>query len=84
MSITNEKSKNSKICFFVDFIPAELRTNIDWIIVYYAKNPITSKLERQRIRVPKIKNVSERLRFAKKMMILLIFWVFHCNFIQIG
>lgn len=69
MSISNEKSKNSKICVFVDFIPAELRTNADWIIVYYSKNPVTEKLERQRLRVPKIKNNAERLRFAKKTVV---------------
>lgn len=69
MSVPNEKKTFSKICVFVDFIPAELRTTSDWLIVYYAKNPLTEKLERQRIRVPKIKDNRERLRFAKKMVV---------------
>lgn len=69
MPIPNEKAKNSKICVFVDFLPAELRQSKDWIIVYYSKNPVTEKLERQRLRVPKIKNHQERLKFAKKMVL---------------
>ncbi|MEK8179276.1 tyrosine-type recombinase/integrase [Flavobacterium buctense] len=69
MSVLNEKTKNAKISVFVDFIPAEFRQAKDWLIVYYAKNPLTQKLERQRVRVPKIKGNSERLRFAKKMVV---------------
>lgn len=68
MPVHNEKPKHSLIVAFVDYIPAELRVNSDWLIVYYAKNPITEKLERQRVRVPKIKSTSERTRFAKKMV----------------
>lgn len=65
----NENKNCQKISSFVDFIPAELRSGKDWIIVYYAKNPVSNKLERQRLRVPKIKNQSERLRFAKKTIV---------------
>jgi len=50
---------------FVDYKPAELKKNKEWIIVYYAKNPIENKL--QRIRVPVIKNTRERDKHAKKM-----------------
>ena len=64
-----KNEKNSKICVFADFIPAELRQSKDWIIVYYAKNPVTNKLERQRLRVSKIKSNSERLRFAKQLVV---------------
>ncbi|MGQ2982135.1 tyrosine-type recombinase/integrase [Flavobacterium sp.] len=52
---------------FVDYIPAELRINQDWLIVFYAKNPVTGKLERERRRVPKLKNLKERRKVAKKM-----------------
>lgn len=69
MPISNQPSKINKISTFIDFIPAELRQTKDWIIVYYAKNPVTDKLERQRLRVPKINNTSERLRFAKKTVV---------------
>jgi integrase/recombinase XerD len=68
MPVHNENQKHSLIVAFVDYIPAELRVNSDWLIVYYAKNPITEKLERQRVRVPKIKSTSERTRFARKMV----------------
>ena len=69
MPVSTKTEKMNKISAFVDFIPAELRQNQDWIIVYYAKNPVTQLQERQRIRVPKIKNNSERLQFAKKMVV---------------
>ncbi len=36
----------NKICIFVDYIPAELRQNKDWLVVYYAKNLVSEKLER--------------------------------------
>lgn len=68
MPVHNENGNRAKISLYVDFIPAELRAGSDWLIVYYAKNPITEKLERQRVRVPKIKSVTERTRFAKKMV----------------
>ena len=64
-----KNGKNAKICVFVDFVPAELRQLKDWIIVYYAKNPVTDKLERQRLRVTKMKNTAERLKFAKKIVL---------------
>lgn len=61
-----ENFKNSSV--FIDYIPAELRVNKDWIIVYYSKNPVTELLERQRLRVPIMANKTERLKFAKKML----------------
>ena len=64
-----KNGKNSKICVFLDFIPAELRQSKDWIVVYYAKNPVTDKLERQRLRVTKMKNNAERLLFAKRLVV---------------
>lgn len=69
MPIPNEKSNSKKIGVFIDFIPAELRQTKDWIIVYYCKNPLNDKLERQRIRVPKLKSHSERIKLAKKMVL---------------
>lgn len=53
---------------FFSYTPAEIRTNKDWIIVFYAKNPTTGKLERQRIRVPKLKGYTDRMRIARKMV----------------
>jgi integrase/recombinase XerD len=55
------------ISAFIDYKPAELKTNKDWLIVYYAKNPVTGKLERHRLRVPFISNKKERLLLGKKI-----------------
>lgn len=65
MAKTNEKRIFSEI--FFSYTPAEIRTNKDWIIVFYAKNPTTGKLERQRVRVPKLKGYTDRMRIARKM-----------------
>lgn len=53
---------------FVDYIPAELRKNKEWIVCYYVKNPFTKKLERKRVRVKRIKGATERLKFARKLV----------------
>lgn len=53
---------------FVDYKPAELRINKDWLIIYYAKNPMTEKMERFRMRVPVLKNKSERTRHANRIV----------------
>lgn len=58
----------AKSIVFVDYTPAELRLNKDWVIVYYAKNPLSGKLERQRLRVPSIANKTERLKHAKRIV----------------
>lgn len=55
----------------VDYVPAELRTNKDWVIVYYALNPYTKKLVRKRFRVKPMKSTSERKRYARKMVAVL-------------
>lgn len=52
---------------FVSFKPAELRIGTQWLVVYYAKNPLTEEMERFRIRVPAIKSVSERKKLGKKI-----------------
>lgn len=61
-----KKENSAKI--FVDYKPAELRQNQDWIIVYYAKVPAKEEFKRFRSRVPKLNNKTERLRYAKKMV----------------
>lgn len=69
MPFTKKTENFKKINAFVDYIPAELRMKKDWIVVYYAKNPVTNKLDRQRVRVPNITNKLERVKFAKKMVL---------------
>jgi len=52
----------------VDYVPAELRTNKDWMVVYYIINPFTNKLVRKRFRVKPMKSSAERKRYAKKLV----------------
>lgn len=61
-----QKSKSVKI--FIDYIPAELRENKTWEIVYYVKNPYTEKLERKRNRVKPIRNKVLRRKYAKSII----------------
>jgi integrase/recombinase XerD len=61
-------SRISRIVF-VDYKPAELKLTKEWIIVYYAKNPLTSKLERIRLRVPSMSSNTERLKHAKRIVV---------------
>ena len=53
---------------FVDYIPAELRINKEWLIVYRAKNPLTGSFDRFRMRVPVIQPKNERIKHAKKIV----------------
>jgi len=50
----------------VDYVPAELRINKDWRIVFYVKNPFTNKLVIKRLRVKPLKSVTERKKYAKR------------------
>lgn len=67
MSNRTEKKNSIKINSFIDFIPAELRINNTWIVVYYYKHPVTQKLIRYRIYVPKHSVQSERVKLGKRI-----------------
>jgi integrase/recombinase XerD len=54
---------------FVDYKPAELKLNKEWIIVYYSKNPRTNRLERMRLRVPTMDSKTARLKHAKRIVV---------------
>lgn len=54
---------------FIDYKPAELRLNKQWLIVYYAKNPESRQMERFRVIVPAMASRSERVKYAKKIML---------------
>jgi integrase/recombinase XerD len=54
---------------FIDYKPAELKLTKEWVIVYYAKNPVTNKLERIRLRVPALSNKKDRLKLAKVIVV---------------
>lgn len=53
---------------FVDYKPAELHINKEWIIRYYAKNPLTNKLQLFRLRAPSMSNKRERQRHAARII----------------
>lgn len=61
-------SSISKVVF-IDYKPAELKQNKEWIIVYYSKNPTTNKLDRIRLRVPTMNSRTERLKHAKRIVV---------------
>jgi integrase len=61
-------TQNSKTQIFIDYIPAELKENITWEIVYYVKNPFTEELVRKRNRVRPLKSITERRKLAKRMI----------------
>lgn len=65
MSIPQKPQNN--IIFF-DYVPAELRENKVWEIVYSVKNPITGELDRKRNRVKPLKSITERRKHAKRMI----------------
>ena len=67
-NLKSSTSSANRATAFVDYKPAELRQCKDWIIVYYAKNPITDEFDRFRVRVPKLKNITERKNYGKKIV----------------
>jgi hypothetical protein len=55
---------------FIDYLPAELKANkSDWYVSYHVKNPKSGKLHRKRIRVNRIHSITERKKFAKKLVL---------------
>lgn len=46
----------------------KLCTGNEWYIYFHAFNPITGKLQRKRIKINSIKNITERRRYAKDLM----------------
>jgi integrase/recombinase XerD len=69
MPNSNVSTSRTKVIAFIDYKPAELRMQKDWIIVYYAKNPLTQKMERQRLRVPVLANKRDRERHANRIVV---------------
>lgn len=68
MQNPEKSTSNISAVLFVDYKPAELKQNKEWVIVYYARNPATNKLDRIRLRVPTINSTSERLKHAKRIV----------------
>ena len=63
MSIS-ENFNNSNYKFY----PAYLSTGKEWKIVYYVFNPYTNEMQRFRIKLNRIKSISERRTFARKII----------------
>ncbi|PQB08088.1 hypothetical protein BST83_13750 [Polaribacter filamentus] len=61
------KLQNPKKIIFVDYVPAELRENSEWRIIFYALNPFSEELEIKRIRVKPLSSITERRKYGKKL-----------------
>lgn len=57
----------SKAQIFLDYVPAELREGKEWMVVYYVRHPQTGVMKRIRIRVNRIKSITERRKFGKAL-----------------
>ena len=58
-------SKNQNL---LSFKPAELYVGKEWYIAYYALNPSTNQLHRKKIKLNRIKSITARRKFAKKVI----------------
>ncbi|MEX0275697.1 MAG: tyrosine-type recombinase/integrase [Flavobacteriaceae bacterium] len=65
----SELQKKGSAVAFIDYVPAELRENKTWEIVYYCKNPFTGKLKIKRNRVRPLKSIVERRKHGKRMVL---------------
>ena len=55
---------------FKDYLPAELKTaKSGWYIAYHVKNPQTGKLHRKRIKLNRIASITERKKYARKLVL---------------
>lgn len=69
MQNLQKKSSHVSVHPFIDYRPAELVIKTQWLVVFYAKNPITKTLERFRLCVPALKSKAERLKHGKKIVL---------------
>ncbi|MFN3909201.1 MAG: tyrosine-type recombinase/integrase [Flavobacterium sp.] len=67
MPESQQKLPHVNSAVFINFKPAELVCNSQWLVVYYAKNPINGKMERFRVHVPKLKSTTDRKKLGKKI-----------------
>ena len=61
--------KNKRAISFVDYVPAELRENKRWEIIYYVNDPFKNVLKRKANRVRPLKSITERRKLAKRMIL---------------
>lgn len=62
-----KNTSHVKAIAFVDYKPAELKVNSQWLVVYYCKHPITGITERFRVSVPVLASKTERIKHGKKI-----------------
>lgn len=63
---TSQKPRN--VVCLVDFVPAELRENKTWKIVYYVKCPFDNTLKRKENRVKPLKSITEKRKLGRRMV----------------
>jgi len=63
----NSNETSSYVKAVIDYIPAELKMNKEWTIVYRCIDPFKSELKRYVVRVPKHSNQKERKALAQRM-----------------
>ena len=55
---------------FLDYLPAELKIyKSGWYAIYWVKNPQTERLQRKTIKLNRIGNITERKKFAKRLVL---------------
>ncbi|MBN2420527.1 MAG: site-specific integrase [Deltaproteobacteria bacterium] len=52
----------------VDYIPASLHETKHWEVIFYAKDPQSGDLRRKRMRIKKMKSITERRLYAKQII----------------
>ena len=68
MQNSQKNLSNVRSTIFIDYRPAELCIKTQWLVVYYAKNPVSQKMERFRVNVPAIKSKIERIKQGKRIV----------------
>lgn len=62
------KIQNPKSNTLIEYIPAELKEGLSWYISYYVIHPATGKMTRRRMKMNRIKSISERRKYCKKLV----------------
>ena len=68
MLFSEQSKKTSLRTQVIPYVPAELRENKEWIIVFYVKHPITGQLVRQRLRCNKFSSKTKNRDYARSIV----------------
>jgi len=58
----------AKSKIFLEYVPAELSEGKEWYVRYYAKHPQSGKLTLRRIKINRIKSITERRKFGRMLV----------------